>query len=120
MNKQQLVDIVKGLLVAGGPVAVILVNLLGMEQGTAERIIQGLAALASVGGMIWLALGRSDPNMVKDAADVKGVQVHAQPGVAKQSVIDVAKDPGVPDVVVMTGGPVENKPQADSSRPGGG
>ena len=110
MNRQQIVDIVKGLLVAGGPIVVILVNLLGMETGPAEKIVQGLGALVSVAGMIWLAVGRTDANMATDAASIKGVQVHAEQGVAPQSVMDVANNKEVPDVVVMTGGPVPHTP----------
>lgn len=109
MNRQQIVEIVKGLLVAGGPVVILLVNLLGMEQSGAEKIVQGLAALVSVGGIVWMAMGKSDTAMVKDAASLPGVQVHAQPFVAPPAVVDVAEDRTVPDVVVMTGGPVSNK-----------
>jgi hypothetical protein len=105
MNRQQLVDVIKGLLVAGGPFAVILVNLLGMEQGAAERIVQGLAALASIGGIVWLAIGRTDANMVVDAASVKGVQVHANPDTAPAAVVKLAEDTKVADVFPMEGGP---------------
>lgn len=106
MNRQQIIDIVKGLLVAGGPVAVILVNLLGMEPGPAEKVVQGLAALASIGGMVWLAVGRTDANMAKNAATVPGVQVHVDEDVAPTRVVDAAKDPAVKDVIPMVGGPV--------------
>jgi hypothetical protein len=105
MNRQQIVDLVKGLLVLGGPVTIILVNLLGLEQGTAEKIVQGLASLASVGGMIWLAVSRTDANMVLDAKEIKGVQVHADPKTAPESVIKLAEDPKVTDVFPMEGGP---------------
>lgn len=105
MNKQQLIDIVKGLLVLGGPVVTILVNLLGMEQGAAERIVQGLAALASVAGIVWLAMGRSDSNMTIDAATVKGVQVHVNTETAPPSVVKLAEDNKVTDVFPMEGGP---------------
>jgi hypothetical protein len=110
MNRQQLVEIVKGLLVAGGPVVILMVNLLGMEQGPAEKIVSALAALVSVGGIVWMAMGKSDTAMTKDAASLPGVQVHAQPGVAPPAVVEVARDPKVSDVVVMSGGPVPNKP----------
>lgn len=109
MNRQQVVEIVKGLLVAGGPVVILLVNVLGMEAGSAQRIVEALAALVSVGGIVWMAMGKSDTNMAKDAASLPGVQVHAQPGVAPPAVVDAARDPKVPDLVEMTGGPVSNK-----------
>ncbi len=105
MNKAQLVDIVKGLLVAGGPVAVILTKLMHMDAGAANDIIQGLAALASIGGMIWLAMGRSDTNMVTSAAEVKGVQVHVNPETAPPAVVKLADDAKVTDVFPMEGGP---------------
>lgn len=109
MNKQQLIDVLKGLLVAGGPVVAILVNLLGMQPGPAEKIVQGIAALVSIGGMIWLAIGRTDRNMVVDASHVPGVQVHADPKIAPAPVVAATNDPTLPDVVPMTGGPVETK-----------
>ncbi len=115
MNRQQIIDVVKGLLVAGGPVVAILVNLLGMEPGPAEKIVQGLAALVSVAGIVWLAVGRTDRNMVVDAATVPGVQVHvnADPNanipVAPAPVIAAVQDKNAPDVVPMSGGPVETK-----------
>lgn len=105
MNRQQLVEIVKGLLVAGGPVAILLVNLFGMEQGGAEKIVQGLAALVSVAGIVWMAFGKSDTAMVKDAASVSGTQVHVDTRTAPSSVVDVARDRDVKDVVPMIGGP---------------
>lgn len=105
MNRQQLVDVIKGLLVAGGPVVAVLVNLLGMDQGPAEKIVQGAAALASIVGMIWLAVGRTDANMAQDAASVKGVQVHVNPETAPSSVVKLADDAKVTDVFPMEGGP---------------
>lgn len=106
MNRQQLVDVVKGLLVAGGPGVVILTKLFHMEAGAANDIIQGLAALVSVAGIVWLAVGRSDPNMVKDAASVKGVQVHVDTLQAPAPVVEAART--TTDVVPMTGPPVPN------------
>lgn len=105
MNKQQLIDVVKGLLIAGGPVVAVLVNLLGIEQGAAEKIVQGLAALASIGGIVWLAMSRTDSNMVKSASEVKGVQVHVNEETAPPAVIKLAEDKKVTDVYPMEGGP---------------
>lgn len=112
MNKQQIIDVVKGLLVAGGPMVAVLVNLLGIEQGPAEKIVQGLAGLASLAGIVWLAIGRTDRNMVVDAASVKGVQVHADPASAPSPVVAAAlnkDDPTLADVVPMQGGPRDDK-----------
>jgi len=105
MNKQQIIDVVKGLLVAGGPIVAVLVNLLGIEAGPAEKIAQGLTALVSVAGIVWLAVGRTDRNMVLDAKDIKGVQVHVDTREAPKTVIETARDPSVSDVVPMIGGP---------------
>jgi hypothetical protein len=105
MNKQQLIDVLKGVLIAGGPVVSILVNLLGMETGAAEKIVQGMGALVSVGGIVWLAMSRTDSNMVKNAADVKGVQVHVNEDVAPPAVVKLAEDKKVTDVYPMEGGP---------------
>lgn len=111
MNRQQIVDIVKGLLVAGGPVVTILVNLLGMEAGPAEKIVQGLGGLVSIAGIVWLAVGRTDANMVKDAATVPGVQAHVDTSVAPAPVVAVAQDPKAADVLpVIDGQPAVQKP----------
>lgn len=105
MNRQQIIDVLKGLLVAGGPVVAILVNLLGLEQGPAEKIVQGLAGLVSIAGIVWLAIGRSDSNMVLDAKEVKGVQVHVNTETAPRAVVKLAEDTKVSDVFPMEGGP---------------
>jgi hypothetical protein len=105
VNKQQLIDVVKGLLIAGGPVTVMLTNLFGFEQGPAERIVQGLAGLVSIFGIIWLAVSRTDAAMIKDAASVKGAQVHINEETAPASVVKLAEDVKVKDVFPMEGGP---------------
>ncbi len=105
MNKQQLIDIVKGLLVAGGPIAILLTTVFGVDAGAAQRIVEALAAISSVGGIVWLALGRTDASMVKDAATVKGAQVHVDTRQASEAVVEVARDTTVHDVVPMQGAP---------------
>jgi hypothetical protein len=105
MNRQQILDVLKGLLVAGGPIVALLVHLFGMESGEAEKIVQAFGAVVSVGGIVWLALGRTDGNLVKDAASVKGVQVHVDSRVAPDSAVEAARNPEVKDVVPMVGGP---------------
>jgi hypothetical protein len=107
LNKQQIIDVLKGLLVAGGPIVAILINIMGMERGPAEKIVEGIAALVSVAGIVWLAIGRTDRNMVADASTVKGVQVHVDPATAPSGANAAVKDASYPDVVPMTGGPVE-------------
>lgn len=105
MNKQQLLDVVKGLLIAGGPIVAILVNLLGMETGQAEKIVQGIGALVSVLGVVWLAMSRTDSNMVANAATVKGVQVHVNEDTAPAAVVELAAPDKKNDVYPMEGGP---------------
>ncbi len=56
-----------------------------------------------------IAAALPDKAVVVAAGTVPGVQVHAQLGVAPQAVMDAALDPKVPDVVMMTGGPVQQK-----------
>ena len=105
MNQLQIVEVLKGLLVAGGPVVVLLVNIFGMETGGAEKIVQALAALVSVAGIVWMALGKSNTSLARDAASVPGLQVHVDPLAAPQSVINVSNDPKARDVLPMIGGP---------------
>lgn len=111
MNKQQLVDLIKGLLVVQGPVVIILVNLMGMEQDAAEKLAQGIGALVTIGGFVWLAVGRTNANMVLDAAQVKGTQIHVDTKIAPSEVVEIARDTHVPDVVPMVGGPRKDKPE---------
>lgn len=77
-----------------------------MDAGAANDIIQGLAALVSVAGIVWLAVGRTDANMAKDAASVKGVQVHVDTLQAPAPVVEAART--TTDVVPMNGPPVPN------------
>lgn len=105
MNKQQIIDVLKGLLIAGGPFVVVMTNLFGLETVQAERIVTGLGAFVSIGGVVWLAFSRSDPNLVKSAAEVKGVQVHVNEETAPASVVKLAEDKKVTDVYPMEGGP---------------
>lgn len=105
MNRQQIIDVIKGLLVAGGPIAILLTNVFGMDVGSAQRVVESLAAISSVGGIVWLALGRTDANMAKDAASVPGVQVHVDTRNAPEPVVEAALDRTVKDVVPMVGGP---------------
>jgi len=71
---------------------------------------QKAAAVANLsdGQQASIAAALPDKAVVIAAGDVPGVQVHALPGVAPPAVVDVARDPRVPDVVVMSGGPVTN------------
>lgn len=105
MNKQQIIDVLKGVLVAGGPVTILLTMAFGMESAAAERIVTAIGSLVSIGGLIWLGMGRSDANMVKDAASVPGTQVHVDRLSAPQTVVNAAMNPQVKDVVPMIGPP---------------
>lgn len=105
MNWKQLFTALKAALAAGGPSIISLMQLFGYQSSDVEKVV---AAVATVVGIVLLIIDKSAANMAKDAASVPGVQVHAQPGVAPPSVIEAAKDPKVPDVIVMTGGPVPN------------
>jgi hypothetical protein len=105
VNKQQIIAIVQGLLVAGGPVVVILTKAFHIDGGAANDIVQALGAVVSVGGIVWLALSRTDANMAVDAATVKGVQVHVDAAVAPDAVVQAERDPEVKDVLPMVGGP---------------
>lgn len=108
MNKQQLIDLVKGLLIAGGPVVIILTRVFHMDQGAATDIVNALGSLVSVAGLVWMVISRSDANNALVASEIPGVQVHAKAGVAPESVTALAEDNTgkAPDVVPMTGPPV--------------
>lgn len=120
MNRQQIIDVLKGLTVAGGPIALLLVQFGGMDSAGAEKIVGAIGSIITVAGLVWLAIGRTDRNMVVDAGSVPGVQVHVNTDptakgafpVAPESVQQVALDRGTnTDVVPMVGGP-----RADSNK----
>lgn len=105
MNRHQILDVLKGLTVAGGPIVVLLVQLLGMESGEAEKIVQAIGALISVAGLVWLGMSRTDRALVVEAAQVPGTQVHVDTTAAPKAVVAAARDLKVADVVPMIGGP---------------
>ena len=108
-NKQAIYNILKGLLVTGGPLTALLTNQFGMDAGLVKTIIESSAAILSMVGLIWLGVGGTDSATVEHAADIKGVQVHVDPLQASSSVLKVAESPANPDVVEMVGGPREEK-----------
>ena len=105
MNKQQVIEILKGLTVAGGFLPLALVQFGIMEPGKAEQFAAGIGSLISLAGIIWMAVSKTDSNMVKDASTVPGVQVHVNTRTAPPAVVEVARDPDVTDVKPMVGGP---------------
>lgn len=108
MNKQQIIDLVKGLLVGGGPAVIILTRVFGMQSAAATDIVSAIGSIVSVAGLVWIVIGRSDANNALVASEIPGVQVHAKAGVAPESVVALAEDTTgkAPDVVPMTGPPV--------------
>lgn len=103
-NKQAIYNVLKGLLVAGGPLAAILTNQFGMDDGTVKTIIESGAAVLSIVGLLWLGAGGTDKAVVQQAAEVKGVQVHVDMNRAPESVAEVATSSNQ-DVWPMVGGP---------------
>ncbi|MDP2377801.1 hypothetical protein [Reyranella sp.] len=105
INKEQLYVVLKGLMVAGGPVAILLSKVLGLDDATVAGVIEAAGALISILGLVWLGTGSSDKNLVLGAKDVRGVQVHVDKETAPAPVVSVAEDDKIADVVTMNGGP---------------
>jgi hypothetical protein len=109
-NKVAIYNVLKGLLVAGGPVAVLLVNTLHLDNDTAQAIIQLISPLLTIVGLIWLGISGTDRNVAINASLIRGVQVHASPLFAPEAVVEVAKNrDDITDVVPMVGGPRTDK-----------
>ncbi len=111
-NKQAIYNVLKGLLVAGGPLAAILTNQFGMDDGTVKTIIESGAAIVSIVGLLWLGAGGTDKAVVQQAAEVKGVQVHVDTARAPEAVVEVAQSTN-PDVWPMVGGPRSHEKDAE-------
>lgn len=104
-NRVAVYNVLKGLLVAGGPIAVLLTTVFHINNDTVQLIIQIASSLLSIVGLVWLGISGTDANVARHAADVRGVQVHVDTNVAPDSVVEEARDRNVPDVVPMIGGP---------------
>lgn len=109
-NKQALYNVLKGLLVTGGPVTAILTNQLGMDPGLVKMILESAMSLLSIAGLVWLGIGGTDKVMVDQVANLKGVQVRVDPNTAPSAVVALANSPASPDVVPMADQPVDNAP----------
>lgn len=103
-NKQAIYNVLKGLLVAGGPLAAILTNQFGVAEGTVKVVIESGAAVLSIVGLLWLGVGGTDRAVVQQASEVPGVQVHVDMNRAPEPVAEVAAGPNK-DVWPMQGGP---------------
>jgi len=105
-NKVAIYNVLKGLLVAGGPIAILLTSALHLDSNMANVALQLVSAGLSIVGLAWLGISGTDANVVQHAGDVPGVQVHVDTTVAPAPVVDVAKDKSAnPDVVPMIGAP---------------
>jgi hypothetical protein len=124
MNHQQVIDLLKGLCISGGPLAVLLAVVVGGSQ-RADEIAAAIGGVISVGGVIWTWYDARRAATVTKAAAIEGVQVHVNTAVAPADVTAVAvkqatsdSDP-VSDVVPMHGGPrtdgkIESGPSGQS------
>lgn len=100
-NAPQLLELVKAALVASGPVTIILTNLLGLDAPNAQRIVEGLSALASMAGVVWMVASRSDFNRLASASQVPGViKIKVDPDTTNPGAIKAAEstDPGLTKV----------------------
>lgn len=99
MNKLQVLEVVKGLMVAGGPIVILLVNLFGVDVGVAERTVQALGSVLSAAGLVWMVLGKTDYQMVKDAANVQGIaKIKVDPDTTNVAALKAATDPSLANV----------------------
>lgn len=99
----------KGLLIAAGPTAIAVAQVIGYPTTELEK---GIAVATTILGLVLTVLEKTPAAMVKDAKDIEGVQVHVDTSidpatnkpVAPESVVKLAEGP-MPDVFPMDGGP---------------
>lgn len=111
VNWKQLFTGLKVLLATIGPTLLALAPTLGYQTTEVEK---ALATATTIIGLVLTLMERTQANMVLDAKDIKGVQVHVdtsrdltgKPLAAPASVVAIAESP-VPDVFPMEGGPRE-------------
>ena len=104
LNHQQILSVVKGLLIVGGPVNILLTEGMHLDAGIVAQIMTIASALCSIAGMVWLVQDKSDDHMIKDAGTVTGAQVHIDLKEAAPEVAALALN-GTKDVVPMEGPP---------------
>lgn len=111
MNNQQLIDLLKGLTIAGGPVALLIGVFVGGDTQRANEVSAAIGSLVTIAGVIWTVWDARKAATVTKAASLEGVQVHVNTATADPTVVEVAQaaaksatDP-VADVVPMIGGP---------------
>lgn len=106
MNRQQIIDTLKGLTVAGGPVA-LLVSIFVGGGPRADQIVGAIGGVVSIIGVVWTIFDATRANTALKAASLEGVQVHVNPATADPTVTAVAyaepatKTDPVADVVLM-------------------
>lgn len=108
MNRQQTMDLLKGLTMAGGPLAFVIAAF--FPNVDVERVLQGVGGLVSIAGVVWTIYDARRASTITKAASIEGVQVHVNTATAPADVTAVAlkqatsnADP-VSDVVPMIGG----------------
>lgn len=105
LNPQQWKAIGAMLLGTTGPIAWLLSRYFGLADSDIKMWLDFVAAVTPLVAGAFITASKSDTGLAKDAASLPGVQVHVDPYAAPPNVVDVAKDPGVRDVVPMIGGP---------------
>lgn len=110
MNMQQVLDLLKGLTIAGGPIAILIGLFVGGDAQRANEVSAAIGAIVSVAGIAWTIIDARRSATVTKAAAIEGVQVHVNTATAPPDVTALAITPaaaGTPqaDVVPMIGGP---------------
>lgn len=99
----------KGLLIASGPTAIAVAQMIGYPTTELEK---GIAVATTILGLVLTVMEKTPAAMVRDAKDIQGVQVHVDTSidpatnkpVAPESVVKLANSP-MPDVFPMADGP---------------
>jgi hypothetical protein len=110
MNVQQIIDLLKGLTISGGPLAVAIAVFVGGDNERANVIAGAVGSIITIIGVAWTIIDATKRAQVMKAASQEGVQVHVNTATADPGVVAAAVTPAKTDtdpvasVVPMEGG----------------
>ena len=103
MTADQLMGVLRALLAASGPVAAVLVQIFGVEEGKARAALDLASALLTILTPLiaawWSTRVHSTAAKIASLEATPGLKVLVDPATAPPAAVAAARDPTRPDVV---------------------
>lgn len=110
INSQQVAGWLRTVLAAGGPLGALILAKSGISQTDWAMYLEVILVIVPpVAVAIWSWFRNRVSTQAKLVSQVDGQQVHVDPKLAPASVVSMANDPAVKDVVPMEGPPRDDK-----------